>query len=62
MVHGIVVVVVVLMVVVVVVVLVVVVGAGSGAQRRLVPFTVTWCVPNWSWIVAVGVAFGHVTL
>ncbi len=53
---------VVLVVLLVLVVVVLVVGAGSGAQRRLVPLTVTWCVPNWSWIVAVGVALGHFTL
>jgi hypothetical protein len=52
----------VVVVVVLAVVVVVDVGAGSGAHRRLVPLAVTWCVPNWSWIVAVGVAFGHFTL
>ena len=32
--------------VVVLPVVVVEVGVGAGAQRRPVPFTVTWCVPN----------------
>src|SRR5437879_8470219 len=39
---------VVVVVLLVLVAVVLVVGAGSGAQRRLVPFAVTWCVPNWS--------------
>ena len=48
--------------VVVLVVVVVVVGTGTGAQRRLVDFTVTAWVPNWSCTVAVGWAFRHFTL
>ena len=48
--------------VVLLVVVVVVVGTGTGAQRRLVDLTVTWCVPNWSTTVAVGAAFAHFTL
>jgi hypothetical protein len=49
-------------VVVVVVLIVVVVGVGAGAQRRPVPLTVTWCVPNWSVTFAEGDSFGHFTL